>query len=110
MAWDNVRDNLERGMRLHVLNCGLEPTAVAEANTQQAFVDILDNDVIKPLSVLKVSQEHFIRAGIPVLIIGRSGRNRKMKQESGLRMISKNPPLSMLIMQRTESRGSSRHT
>ena len=34
---------------MHILNCGLEPTAVAEANTQQAFVDILDNDVIKPL-------------------------------------------------------------
>ncbi len=42
-------------MRLHILNCGLEPTAVAEANTQQAFVDILDNDVIKPLTTLKAS-------------------------------------------------------
>jgi len=35
-AWDEVRDSLER-----------------DANTQQAFVDVLDNDVIKPLEVLK---------------------------------------------------------
>jgi hypothetical protein len=42
---------------LHILRCGLEPTRVVEANTQQAFVDILDNDVIKPLRTLKVSQE-----------------------------------------------------
>ncbi|KAI9433262.1 Rho GTPase activation protein [Lactarius indigo] len=35
-AWDKVRDSLE-----------------AEANTQQTFVDVLDNDVIKPLAVLK---------------------------------------------------------
>ncbi|KAH9161827.1 hypothetical protein EDB89DRAFT_2080249 [Lactarius sanguifluus] len=40
VAWDKLRDNLEK-----------------EANTQQAFVDILDNDVIKPLESLKASQE-----------------------------------------------------
>ncbi|KAH9051875.1 hypothetical protein EDB87DRAFT_631112 [Lactarius vividus] len=39
-AWDKVRDSLER-----------------EANTQQAFVDVLDNDVIKPLAVLKRVEE-----------------------------------------------------
>ncbi|KAH9029686.1 hypothetical protein EDB85DRAFT_2147170 [Lactarius pseudohatsudake] len=39
-AWDKVRDSLER-----------------EAKTQQALVDILDNDVIKPLATLKASQE-----------------------------------------------------
>ncbi|KAH8989388.1 hypothetical protein EDB86DRAFT_1913879 [Lactarius hatsudake] len=39
-AWDKVRDSLER-----------------EAKAQQCFVDILDNDVIKPLAALKVSQE-----------------------------------------------------
>jgi len=48
----------------------LGPTAVAEANTQQAFVDILDNDVIKPLANLKASQELLVWAEIPVLIIG----------------------------------------
>ncbi|KAH9169277.1 hypothetical protein EDB89DRAFT_1985938 [Lactarius sanguifluus] len=37
-AWDTLRDSLE-----------------GEANTQQAFVDVLDNDVIKPLVMLKAS-------------------------------------------------------
>ena len=55
---------------MHILKCGQEPTAVAEANTKQAFVDILDNDVIKPLTTWKVSQEDLVRAGIPVLITG----------------------------------------
>ncbi|KAF8269723.1 Rho GTPase activation protein [Lactarius quietus] len=41
-AWDEVRDSLER--------VAWWPTAVAEANTQQAFVDILDNDIIRPLT------------------------------------------------------------
>ena len=85
-------------MRLHILNRGLEPTSIAEANTQQTFVDILDSDVIKPLRILKVSQEGLTLAEIPVLMIGLSGRNRKMRQESGSRKISKNPLLSMLIM------------
>ncbi|KAH9175097.1 hypothetical protein EDB89DRAFT_390186 [Lactarius sanguifluus] len=40
VAWDKVRDDLER-----------------EANTQQAFVDSLDHDVIKPLTTLKESKD-----------------------------------------------------
>ncbi|KAI9433264.1 hypothetical protein H4582DRAFT_2101673 [Lactarius indigo] len=39
-AWDKLRDSLE-----------------AEVNTQQAFVDILDNDVIKPLATLKETED-----------------------------------------------------
>ncbi|KAH9029692.1 hypothetical protein EDB85DRAFT_1508865 [Lactarius pseudohatsudake] len=39
-AWDKVRDSLE-----------------GEAKTQQAFVDILDNDVIKPLATLKETED-----------------------------------------------------
>ena len=50
-----MRDNLERGARFQVLNCGLVPTAIAEASTQQTFVDVLENYVIKPLRTLKVS-------------------------------------------------------
>ncbi|KAH9008424.1 hypothetical protein EDB83DRAFT_526942 [Lactarius deliciosus] len=38
-AWNRVRDSLEE-----------------EANTQQAFADILDNDVIKPLATLKETE------------------------------------------------------
>ncbi|KAH9165433.1 hypothetical protein EDB89DRAFT_2076851 [Lactarius sanguifluus] len=58
-AWDKVRDNLERGAGFRNLNpnCGLEPTVIAEAKTQQCFVDILDNDVIKPLVALKESTD-----------------------------------------------------
>ncbi|KAH9008432.1 Rho GTPase activation protein [Lactarius deliciosus] len=39
-AWDKVRDSLE-----------------AEAKTQEAFVDILDNDVIKPLAAMKETED-----------------------------------------------------
>ncbi|KAH8986340.1 hypothetical protein EDB92DRAFT_2022602 [Lactarius akahatsu] len=42
-AWDKVRDSLER--------------AVAEADTQQAFVDMLDNDIIEPLTTLKKTKD-----------------------------------------------------
>ncbi|KAH9030232.1 hypothetical protein EDB83DRAFT_2554982 [Lactarius deliciosus] len=56
-AWDTVRDDLRRGMHLHTLNFGLWLTTIAEASTQQAFVDILDNDVIKPLRTLKETKD-----------------------------------------------------
>ena len=48
----------------------LELTGVllADADAQQAFIDILANDVIKPLEILKVSQEDLVLAGIPVLM------------------------------------------
>ena len=52
-----MRDNLEKGMRLDFLNCGLELTAFAVADTQQAFVDILDIDVIEPLATFKVNEK-----------------------------------------------------
>ncbi|KAH8989319.1 hypothetical protein EDB86DRAFT_1903013 [Lactarius hatsudake] len=39
-AWEKVRDSLAR-----------------EANTQQAFVHVLDNDVIRPLAVLKETED-----------------------------------------------------
>ncbi|KAH9175094.1 hypothetical protein EDB89DRAFT_2227617 [Lactarius sanguifluus] len=58
-AWNKVRDNLERGAGFHNLNsnCSLEPTIVAEAKNRQCFVDILDNDVIKPLGALKETKD-----------------------------------------------------
>ena len=49
-------------MRLYILDRVLELTGVAEASTQQTFVDMLDKDVIKPLEILKVSQARFGRA------------------------------------------------
>ena len=57
-------------MHLYILTCGLEPTAIAEAHTRRAFVDILDNDVIQPLVRLKVRHEYLVRTGIFFLLIG----------------------------------------
>ena len=62
VAWDKVRDNLENGTHLQILDHVQEPISVSEASTQQIFVDILDNDVINPLKSLKVSQAWFGRA------------------------------------------------
>ena len=56
VAWDRVRDNLENGTHLHILDRVLELISITEASNQQAFVDILDNDVIEPLKLLKVGQ------------------------------------------------------
>ncbi|KAN0140285.1 hypothetical protein V8E53_002181 [Lactarius tabidus] len=42
-AWEKVRDNLEK--------------AFAEANAKQAFVDILDTDVITPLATFKTARK-----------------------------------------------------
>ena len=68
-AWNAIRDNLEQGMCYAHFKLQLGPTGIAEANTQQAFVDILDNDVIKPLAIFKVSKYDFIYASISFLII-----------------------------------------
>ena len=40
----------------YTLTCGPDFTGIAEANTQQAFMDILDKDVIEPLTTLKVGK------------------------------------------------------
>jgi hypothetical protein len=43
-----------------MLTCSLELTSIVEADTQQAFMDILDKDVIEPLTTLKVRQERVL--------------------------------------------------
>jgi hypothetical protein len=53
-TWEKMRDNLEKGMPLNILNFDLEPTSIAEVNAKRAFVDILDNGIIKPLATFKV--------------------------------------------------------
>ena len=58
-----------------ILECDLKPTDITEANAQQAFVDILENDVIIPLVRLNVSEELLLQEDIPVLIIGWSQRH-----------------------------------
>ena len=59
VAWDRVRDNLENGTHLHILDRVLEPISVSEASTKQTFVDILEKEVIEPLKSLKVGQAWF---------------------------------------------------
>ena len=59
---------------MHILNYDVELRSIAESNIQQAFVDILDNEVIKPLASLKASRGLLVRANN--LIIGLSGRKR----------------------------------
>ena len=93
---------------MHILDYNVEPRSTAEANIQQAFLDILDKDVIKPLVSLKASRGLFVRANN--LIIGPSGRKRKIRQGNGLRRISRDLLRTMPILQRTQSRCASKHT
>ena len=37
---------------------------LADADARQGFMDILANDVIKPLEILKVSQDDFVLASL----------------------------------------------
>jgi hypothetical protein len=71
-----VRDNLEKGGRLNILNIEPEPMAVAEANAKQAFVDILDGDVIKPLAAFKVNEQDLIWACIFLIVDDPEGHHR----------------------------------
>jgi hypothetical protein len=96
-------------MRLHILNYGLELRSIAEANIQQAFVDVLDNDVINPLVSLKASQGLFVYVD-NLRMIGPSGRKREIRRESGWRKISRDLLRTMPIMRRAQSRFYSRRT
>ena len=51
---ETVRDSLKRGVCSCTLICGLEFRGIAEADTRQVFMDILDKDVNEPLAALKV--------------------------------------------------------
>ena len=63
-AWNTLRDNLERGMCYAHFKLQLGRTGIAEANTQQAFVDILDNDVIEPLATFNVNKISFMQVSL----------------------------------------------
>ena len=54
--------------------------SLTDADARQAFMDILANDVIRPLEILKVSKEEYLlSAGIPVLI-ARKDSNDKTRE------------------------------
>jgi hypothetical protein len=60
-AWDKVRDSLERGMdyqqsRCAVLILSSRAATIVEAQVRQEFLTTLANEIIGPLTALKVSQ------------------------------------------------------
>ncbi len=59
-----------------------EPTSIAEANTQQDFVNILDKDVIEPLTALKASLKSLMVV-VPILILEPSEGNDKSDKNAG---------------------------
>jgi hypothetical protein len=63
-------------MRLNILNFGPESTAVAEASAKQAFVDILDNGIIKPLTTFMVNEKSLVWAHSSLIIDDPKGKNK----------------------------------
>jgi hypothetical protein len=53
-----------------------EPTAIAEADAKQAFMDILDVDVIKPLATFKVNEQDIIWACVFLIVDDPEGHHR----------------------------------
>ena len=108
-AWDEIRDNLERGTRSHILK-KYRPrlTTITEASTREAFMNSLEVDVIKPLAALKASLKLLVGGGFTN--IGTCERKQKIRLESGSRRISGTLPQITLITQRTRSQSSSKRT
>ena len=80
---------------------GLTGILLTDADARQEFVNILSNDVIKPLEILKVSQEDLVLAGIPVL----NGRViRKEAKDNTRSYIKKNLKISASIYAHAEKR------
>ena len=62
--------------------------SLTDADARQAFMDILANDVIRPLEILKVSKEEYlVSEGIPVLM-ARKDLNNKTREwiDKGLKI------------------------
>jgi hypothetical protein len=54
VAWNEVKDNLDRGMNSCDVDYGPVLTAAIETRSRQAFMNTLVVDVINPLTNLKV--------------------------------------------------------
>ena len=81
--------------------------SLTDADARQAFMDILANDVIRPLEKLKVSKEEYlVSEGIPVLMARKDLNNKT----SGSTKVSKYLQRVMRIMQRLGSRSSNKDT
>ena len=53
-AWNEIRDNVERGAIQHGSRQDLRLTSVLETQARQAFLNTLTLDIINPLTALKV--------------------------------------------------------
>ena len=89
----------------------LELTSVSltDADAQQAFVDILTSDVIKPLEILKVSQENIFLARLRSngRVVWKEANDKTRRR---IERDLKSSAEIMLTMQKTRSQSSSRHT
>lgn len=100
-AWNEVRDNVERGTSQHNLQQDLRLICVLETQARQAFLNTLTIDIINPLTALKVNDA--LLAGLGFLDSNLYKRKRKTARESGLKKISRIPPRPMPTMLRTPS-------
>jgi hypothetical protein len=107
-AWNEVRDNVERGTSQHNLQQDLRLISVLETQAREAFLNTLTIDIINPLTALKVSDA--LLAGLAILDSSLSKRKRKTAHENGSKKISRIPPRTMPTMLRTPSPSSSGRT
>ena len=107
-AWNEIRDNVERGAIQHDSWQDLRLTSVLETQARQAFLNTLTLDIINPLTALKVRYDILARLGI--LGSNLSERKRKTARESGSKKISKIPLRPIPTTPRTPSPSSSEHT
>jgi len=79
VAWDKVRDTLERGMDHQQSRCAagissLQAAATVEAQVRQEFSTTLADEIISPLTALKVNRELHARVGVVgTFLIGSKG-------------------------------------
>jgi hypothetical protein len=107
-AWNEVRDNVERGTSQHNLQQDLRLISVPETQARQAFLNTLTIDIINPLTALKVDDALLAGLGIPDS--NPCKRKRKTAHESGSKKISRVPPQPMSSTQRTPYPNLSEHT
>lgn len=107
-AWNEVRDNVERGTNQHNLEQDLKLISVPETQARQAFLNTLTIDIINPLTALKVGDA--LLAGLGILDSNLSKRKHKTAHESGLKKISKVRPRPMPTLQRAHFPSSSGRT
>lgn len=80
VAWNEIRDNVERGMAQYNPKYDPRPTSVIETQARQAFLNTLTVDVINPLTTLKVNKNYFSLDRVPLVLTypkGNAGSHTK---------------------------------